>query len=152
MQTAEGSTGRTIVVRLLPGTDVLEGIEEACRKYEIKDAVIACSIGCLKKATFIYAVPREGTKVGIAFNDPTVVDGPIEYLGGQGIVYKLESGEYIIHLHGAISDKDMRVYGAHFVPGNIVLTTLDLVINELIGVPMTRRFDEEIGFYQLSLV
>jgi len=152
MQTVAGSIGRTVVARLLPGTDVLEGIEEACRKYEINNAVIACSIGCLKKGTFIYAIPREGTTVGIAFNDPTVVDGPIEFLGGQGIVYKDDEGKYVIHLHASMSDRYQKVHGAHLVAGNIVLTTLDLVINELSGVTMKRKFDEEIGFYQVSLV
>ena len=32
MQMAEGRLGRILAIRLLPGTDLLHGLEEACRR------------------------------------------------------------------------------------------------------------------------
>lgn len=150
IQSVEGSIGRTIVVRLLPGTDMLEGIEEVCKRHNVKYAVVACAVGCFKQATFVYPIPQEGAQIGIVYSAPVVVEGPIEFLGGQGIICQSDDGKYLIHFHGSASDKNMRVWGGHFTTGNVVLATLDLVINEISGVNMVRRFDKETGFVQFS--
>ncbi len=150
IQSVEGSTGRTIVARFLPGTDMLEGIEEVCRHHDVKYAVVACAIGAFKKATFVYPIPQEDAKIGIVYSDPVVLDGPIEFLGGQGIICQSDDGKYLIHFHGSASDKDMHIWGGHFTAGNVVLATLDVIINEVSGVNMLRRFDEETGFVQFS--
>jgi predicted DNA-binding protein with PD1-like motif len=150
IQSVEGRIGRTIAARLLPGTDVLPGIEETCRRHGIKQGVVACAVGAFKKAAFVYPVPKEGTPIGIVYSEPVVLEGPIEFLGGQGIICQSDDGKYLIHFHGSMSDKDMHIWGAHITNGNIVLATLDLVINEITGVNMLRRFDEETGFVQFS--
>jgi len=150
IQSVEGSLGRTLVARLLPGTDMLEGIEETCRIHDVKYAVVSCAVGAFKKATFVYPIPKEGAQIGIIYSDPVVVEGPIEFLGGQGVICQSEEGKYLIHFHGSCSDKDMRVWGGHFTIGNVVLATLDLIIQEISGVNMIRRFDEETGFIQFS--
>lgn len=150
VQSVEGSSGRTLVARLLPGTDMLEGIEEVCRRHHVKYAAVACAVGCFKQATFVYPIPQAGAQIGIVYSDPVVLEGPIEFLGGQGIICQSDDGKYLIHFHGSASDKDMRIWGGHLVTGNVVLATLDLVINEICGVNMVRRFDEETGFVQFS--
>ncbi|WP_319402490.1 PPC domain-containing DNA-binding protein [uncultured Anaeromusa sp.] len=150
IQSVEGIAARTVVARLLPGTDVLPGIEECCRKHGIKQGVVSCSVGAFKQATFVIPVPQEGAKIGIVYGEPVVLTGPIEFLGGQGIICQSEEDKYLIHFHGSACDKDLRVWGGHFTNGNIVLATLDLVIQEIGGVNMMRRFDEETGFVQFS--
>ncbi len=150
IQSVEGNVVRTVVARLLPGTDVLPGIEECCRKHGIKQGVVSCSVGAFKQATFVIPVPKEDAKIGIIYGEPVVLPGPIEFLGGQGIICQSEEGKYLIHFHGSASDKDLRVWGGHFTNGNIILATLDLVIQEIGGVNMMRRFDEETGFVQFS--
>ena len=150
IQSVEGKVTRTIVARLLPGTDMLEGIEESCRRHGVKQGVVGCAVGAFKKATFVFPIPKEGTPIGIVYGEPVVLDGPIEVLGGQGIICQSEDGKYLIHFHGSMSDKDMHIWGGHIVNGNIVLATLDLVIHEITGVNMLRRFDEETGFVQFS--
>jgi len=147
----EGSVSRTIVGRLLPGTDMLNGIEAVCQRHQVKYGFISCAIGALVEATYIYPIPEEGAKVGIVYSDPVALEGPIEFLGGQGVICQSEQGEYRIHLHGSASDKEMRVWGGHFVPsGNIVLATLDFIIQEVSGMEMLRKFDEETGFEQFK--
>ena len=41
VQDACGKTGKTIAVRLLPKTDLIEGIEEACKKNDVKYAYVS---------------------------------------------------------------------------------------------------------------
>jgi uncharacterized protein len=145
----EGNVSRTIVGRLLPGTDMLNGIMAVCQQHRVKYGFISCAIGAFVEATFMYPIPKEGAKVGIVYSDPVTLKGPIEFLGGQGVIGQSEQGEYRIHLHGSASDKEMRVWGGHFVPGgNIVLATLDFIIQEVSGLEMLRKFDDETGFEQ----
>ncbi len=150
IQSVEGRTGRVIVARFLPGTDMLEGIEEVCRRHHVKYAVIQCAVGAFKQATFVYPIPRKDAKIGIVYSDPVVLEGPIEFLGGQGIVCQSDEGKYLLHFHGSASDKEMRVWGGHFTTGNVILATLDVIISEIDNVKMLRRFDEETGFVQFS--
>lgn len=151
LQSVVGGIGRTIVGRLLPGTDMLEGIQAACRQHNVKHGFINCAIGAFKQATFTYPIPKDGEKIGIAYSDPVILDGPIEFLGGQGVICQSEQEEYLIHMHGSASDKDMQVWGGHFlVGGNIILATLDFVIQEVLGVEMLRKFDEETAFVQFN--
>ncbi len=84
----------------------------------------------------------------MVYSDPVELDGPIEFLNAQGIVAKGENGEYLVHLHAVMSDKDMKVYGGHVVDdGNIVLATIDLVLNEISDINLARKYDKDSGFY-----
>lgn len=149
IQSVEGGTGRTIVGRLYPGTDLLLGIGEACRQHDVEYGLISCAIGCLDKATFIYPIPHPEGKIGIVYCDPVVVEGPVEFLGGQGVICQSDDKQHLIHFHASVSDPEMRVWGGHFIPnGNTVLATIDFVIQEITNVNMMRRYDEKTGFVQ----
>ncbi|QIQ20570.1 PPC domain-containing DNA-binding protein [Zophobihabitans entericus] len=150
IQSVVGSLGRTIIARLLPGTDMLEGIEETCRQHGVKNGVILCAIGSLSQATFTYPISDASAKVGIVYCDPIVVPGPVEFYGGQGIICQSEQDEYLIHFHASASDESAKVFGGHFLVGNTILATLDLIISEVQDVKMLRLFDEETGFVQFS--
>ncbi len=43
---------KTVAARLLPGTDLIEGIEEVCKKNDIKHAYVTC-FGSFKKNVVI---------------------------------------------------------------------------------------------------
>ena len=44
-----GSAGQVIVLRLGPGVDLIEGIELACQKHQIKHGIITACFGSLKQ-------------------------------------------------------------------------------------------------------
>lgn len=139
-----GQLSRVVAGRLLPRTDLVEGIERICEDYGIKYAFVSCAIGSLQKATFMYVVPREEAKIGAGYSSPLEIPGPIEFLGGTGVVCEGEKGERLTHFHGTISDKLDRVYGGHFMKGkNPVLVTMDLVIVEIKGMRLFRKYDKE---------
>ncbi|MEG0264640.1 MAG: DNA-binding protein [Erysipelotrichaceae bacterium] len=142
-----GKAGKTIVARLLPSTDLIEGIEEVCKKNNVKHAYVSC-FGSFSKTGYMYLVPKEDAKVGAGYGDVITVDGPVEFLNGTGVVCQNKE-IYDIHFHATMCDKTGRVFGGHIVKGYTpTLTTVDLMILEIEDVEMLRCFDEETGLTQ----
>ena len=145
-----GHLGKVIMIRVLPGSDIIEGIEVACQRLDIKSAVITCCIGSLQRASLLIAVPLEN-KIGAGYGPPMDFDGPLEFLGGQGSIGQEEDESLFIHMHGMLSDKDGNVHGGHLIKGkNPVLITCEIMINEMKGIRMTRTYDPEIDMKVLT--
>jgi predicted DNA-binding protein with PD1-like motif len=147
IQSLASEAGRRIVGRLLPGTDLINGIEAMCQQHQVAGATIVSAIGSLTQAQLVYAVPDETGKIGIRYHDPVTVGGPLEILACQGMIGRSGSGELSVHLHGLVSDPTMRVIGGHFLAGgNPVLATAEILIQECSDVRMIREQDKETGF------
>lgn len=150
VQYATGSVGKSIAGRLLPGTDLLTGIEEICRQNGVTYANIATCFGSFQSAGYLYLVPKADAKVGAGYGDINRVAGPVEFLTGTGVVCQRD-GNYDIHFHATMCDKEGKVFGGHIVKGqNPVLTTVDVVINEIKDVQMFRKYDEETELIQFD--
>lgn len=87
-QDACGKTGKTVAVRLLPDTDLVEGIEAACEKNGIKYAYVTC-FGSFKETGYMYLVSKPEAKVGAGYGDVLKCGGPIEFLNGTGVVARM---------------------------------------------------------------
>lgn len=147
IQDACGKAGKVVAERILPGTDLIEGIEECCRKNGIRHAAVNC-FGSFSSVGYMYLVPQAQAKVGAGYGDVIKKDGPIEFLSGTGVVCQKE-GQYDTHFHGTMCDKDGKVFGGHMVKGyNPALTTIDVMIMEVDGIQMLRQFDEETALTQ----
>ncbi len=141
---AKGHLSNAVMIRIEPGFDLIEGIENVCQKFEIESGVITCCIGSLQKASYFLPVPLEN-RFGTGYGDPNILDGPLELLSGQGMIGKEENGEYFIHLHGLVSDKDRNVHGGHLIKGeNPVLITCEIMISRIQGVKMIRTYDPKV--------
>ena len=142
-----GSTGKTIACRLLPGTDLIEGIEAACVKNEVKYAYVS-AFGSFNAAGYMYLVPKPEAKVGAGYGAVIKKEGPIEFLNGTGDVCQ-KDGNYDTHFHATMCDQTGTVFGGHIVKGTTpALTTVDLVIVEITDVQMLRAYDEETDLTQ----
>jgi len=143
---ASGRFGRTVPLRLRPGTDVMEGVQHACEQYGIKQGAVLVGIGSLRQLSFQVLAPKPETKLGAGYTDPTIVGGPVEILSLQGVIFQSEEGSTLLHIHGTFADQHGKVYAGHVVPGaNPVLATLDAVIAELEDVRLIRRMEPEAG-------
>lgn len=144
---AEGKVQEVVSARILPGTDLISGIEKICIENGIKSGTFSV-IGSLEKATFVIPIKKEGTKKGVGYSEPRTVSGPLELLSGKGFISKdpeSESGLFI-HIHGIISDVEGRLYGGHFLQGgNPILLTLDVAIFAFDDISLSRDEDPEIG-------
>jgi len=139
-----GKFGKMIPARLLPGTDLMNGLKKVCEDNGVRHGTVLSAIGSLRKLTIQVLAPNEKVKLGAAYTEPQTIPGPIEILGIQGVIFEIEAGEVALHLHGIFCDKDGKTFGGHIVPGeNPILATLDAVIGEVAGVRLTRRHDEE---------
>jgi len=142
-----GMKGRTIFARILPGSELIESIKKICMENNIEIAYISTCIGSLEKVSFVYAVKDEERYYKIKYHEPVVMIRPIEFLGAQGIIARNSNGEYQGHFHAQFSDENMNVYGGHLLDsGNIVLATIELILNEIIDVKIKREYHKASGF------
>lgn len=147
IQTTVSQKGERIIGRILPGTDLMQGIEAVCQQYNVRYGIIVSIIGSLRKAQFIYPLPDKSNIMGIRYSDPVQIEGPIELLSCQGVIGHTVEGDLSIHMHAVISDQNMRVYGGHLLPkGNPVLGTGEILIQECNDAKIVREHDEETGF------
>lgn len=148
---ASGIAGRIIVARVSTGTDIVEGIEEICEKYNIEAAIVSVVIGSLQRAEITYAVPKSDTKMKAGKGEPLCLEGPLDCLSAQGTVGRNEKGERYAHIHAALADKLDHVYGGHLARGkNPVLLTVEVALTEVTGLRLVRRLYEETNTSQLS--
>ena len=138
-------TGRVVLARILCNTDFVTGIIEACRQSGIITGSVQSAIGSLKKAEISWAVPSTKTKRGSERSQPLTLNGPLDFLNGQGIVCLADPGKPAVHFHGVLCDSEGKVHGGHFFPGgNPVHSTMDIVIMEIDGAWMNWEYDPEI--------
>lgn len=145
MESAEGKLGRVIAVRLLPGTDVLLGLEEACKKHNINNGVILSAIGSLNGVRFCSVDKLPGSKAGYGYSEILALEGPIELAGATGIICHDKENKTNLHVHICLCDPKGKAYGGHLAEGTKVLLTTDVVIAEIDGIIMGREFNNELG-------
>ena len=147
IQATAASRGKTVVSRLLPGSDLIQGIKIICEQCQIHQAAITTAIGTLVHSELVYVVPDPESTLGVKYVEPVRIEGPLELLSGQGMIGEDDQGGPSVHLHGVLSGPDMRLVGGHLVAnGNPVLATVEITIQEMVGVEMKRRYDKETGF------
>ncbi len=144
MEMAQGELKRVIAVRLRPGTDVLLGLEEACKRAGINNGVILSAIGSLDGVQFCNPVELPEKKAGYGYGETLHLTGPIELTSASGIICHDDAGVTNLHVHISLSDRHGNAHGGHLVEGTKVLLTVDVVIAEIGGLVMGRKFDEEL--------
>ena len=143
MEMAQGKLGRVVALRLKPGTDVLLGLEEACKRSGINNGVILSAIGSLDSPHFcdVVEVP---TKAGYGYGEVLHLTGPIELTNASGIICHDDEGNTNLHVHMTLTDRHGNAHGGHLVEGTRVVLAVDVIIAEIEGLVMGRKFDEEL--------
>ena len=143
MEMAQGKLGRVIAVRLKPGTDVLLGLQEACERNGINNGVILSAIGSLQDPHFCNPVEMS-TKAGYGYGETLHLTGPIELTNASGIICHDDQGNTNLHVHMTVTDRHGTAHGGHLVEGTKVLLTVDVILAEIEGLVMGRKFDTEL--------
>ncbi len=142
---AIGKSGRCIVARLKPGTDLLTGLKELAEANGIKAAYIPVIIGGVDKAVIEVAKPSKESPVGVVAKKIELT-GPIAICGAQGMICELEDGSIEPHLHISFVDSNGHTHGGHLEAGTApVTTTADVIMQEVLEVKFGRGFDEDVG-------
>ena len=127
---------RTIALRLQPGLDVRQHLEDWAKKESIRAAVILGAVGSLSNVCLRFAGQESHTELA----------GKHEILTLSGMLS--EAG---VHLHASVSDAEGKCTGGHVVYGCEVYTTLEVAIALLPSVQFHRTFDPATGFKELSV-
>lgn len=138
---------RVVAGRIPRGIDLITGIKQICKEYDIKHGYIPMCIGSLSSGRIVYAIPDEKAPIGFVYSNPIILDGPLELLYVQGLIGMEDTGEQSIHLHILVGDKYMRVLGGHVLEGgNPVAATAEIIIHEIDDAEFIRQYDVQTGF------
>lgn len=138
-------TGPAVFVRLSPGTDLITGIEEACRERGIHCGAIVSCIASLRRASFFVVVPMDNA-VGGGYSDPVHLESPVEIVSAQGSIGTEADGALFVHLHAAVADSQGNAHGGHLLRGRCpILITSEIVILPFTDLRLVRTHDPEAG-------
>ena len=141
---SKGHLSKVVIIRVLPGCDIIEAVEDVCNRLDVRTGSISCCIGSLKKASFVVLVPLKN-KIGAGYSEKNIIDGPLEFCSAQGMIGQEEDGKLFVHMHGLLSDKHGNIHGGHLIKGeNPVLITCEMMINQVEGIRMSRTYDPEV--------
>ena len=129
------------VARLTRNQDLKQKITELAGERNIRAGVVLSAVGSLHEVVLRMA----GAKAD--------KEDVREYHGGAFEIVSLigtiaTKGE--LHLHMAVSDEEGRVIGGHLKNGNLVDTTVELVILEDTDQQFVRLLDVSTGFKELA--
>lgn len=145
VQSIEVSAGKTVAGRLLPGTDLIPGLLEACRIHGVVSGTFMTVMGSLRQARFVYVLPKSDSPVGIGYGEPVQLDLPVEVLAAQGTIGVWEDGTPSIHMHALLIDTTGALHGGHMLDeGNPTLATIEFSMRQLPNTEVVRRVDDEI--------
>ncbi len=123
-------------LRLTKGMDLRKSIEDYQKLHHIHSGCIITCVGCVYEVGIRLA---DGvTKINLKDNYEIVsLTGTLSQDG--------------VHLHIALSSKDMQTIGGHLTYGCLVNTTAEIVLMEIDEYEFTRSFDESTGYDELVI-
>lgn len=131
---AEARCTRYVTLRLFPGVDIRKTLVQWALDNAIGAAFVASAVGSLKAAALRFADQSE-TFTATAKYEIVSLSGMISTSG--------------VHLHMSIADAKGQTIGGHVQVGNLVYTTLELVLGVQDRLQCERRDDPRTGFRKL---
>lgn len=123
-------------LRLLPGQDLRDALEDTVRQLGATAAFVVQGIGSLSVAQLRFA----------GIDQPSELRADLEILTLAGSVSPDGA-----HLHMSVSDAEGRVFGGHVARGCIVRTTVEILLALLPEHAFSRETDPQTGFMELFI-
>jgi predicted DNA-binding protein with PD1-like motif len=136
MGSREFARGRRVVARLTHGGDLLGEIAAVADAHGMQAAELR-GIGALQSARLAF-YDQAAHEYG-----EFAVDAPVEIVSLLGNV-SLRDGATAVHAHATLAGHDGPAVGGHVAPGCVVFAC-ELMLQELVGEPLVREFDEVTG-------
>ena len=127
---------KTHVFRLKPGDDLKRQIECFVKDKGILAGWIGCGVGSLTRYNIRFANHAEGSQD----------EGHFEIVSLMGTVAVNGS-----HVHISISDDKGQTIGGHLLKGNVVYTTVEIVVVEVDDYIFTRVNDGSTQWKELQI-
>jgi len=137
-------TGINHILVLSKGEEVVQTISDYCVREKIHAAWIQGGVGAVKHAQIGYYDEKVKEYVF------KLMPGPFEVASMQGNVTVVD-GSPFLHVHTVLSKMDDTIgcIGAH-LKAAVVAVTLEVFITT-IDVPVSRKYDEDIGLNLLDV-
>ena len=129
-------TMHNYIIRLQPGDDLKETIQQYVVEKNLTAAWIATCVGSLVSYNIRFANQSEGS----------TDTGHFEIISLSGTLSANGS-----HLHISVSDSTGKVIGGHLLPGCKIYTTAEIVIQSSDQFHFTRETDSVTGFKELKI-
>jgi uncharacterized protein len=129
--------GKAAMVRLLPGTDLLAGLNAAAAELGFQAATVQV-LGAVRTLSVAYFDQETRTY------EPHHYRGGLEISGGLGNV-SIKDGEPFVHIHlSGWAKEEGRAIAGHLTEGSEVFM-IEAYYRVFEGTPPVREFDEEVG-------
>ena len=126
----------TYVLRLKPGDDLKEGIQQFVNANNIRAGWIVTCVGSLTQYHLRFANQEQGME-GTGYFEIVSLTGTLSINGS--------------HLHASISDGYGHTIGGHLLSGCKVYTTAEIVLTATDDYIFTREYDETTGWKELKI-
>jgi len=125
---------RVHTIRMLPGEDVMPQLKKFIADNQIEAGFILSAVGSLTHYNIRFANQPEGSQA----------EGHFEVVSLTGLLSTAGN-----HVHLSVSDSTGRTIGGHLLDGNLVYTTLEVVIGEDPDHSYQRETDPTFGYKEL---
>ena len=126
--------GRTFILKLVQGEDLLESVERLVAEEGIENAVVVSGIATFDRSR-LHMISTTGYPAEVYIDERC--DVPLEVVSVEGFLCDGEP-----HLHCTISDS-RGAYAGHLLKGCRILYLGELVIQELLGLNLHRHLTEK---------
>ena len=127
------SAGRVVTMHLKKGELLVESIRDEAEKLGIKNAVLLCAIGSLRKIAMHVIMTTDD----LAENQYVMIEEPIELGAMQGLILDGEP-----HFHFSCSAPGNKEFIGHVENGCEVQYLVEAAFMEITGVQIERKLDQ----------
>lgn len=135
MKAQSRQRGRSFLLRLPYGEDLLLTLKRFCDENEITQGTLIV-IGAVQQATVGYYDQEAREYRANSFNQP------MEVVSCSGNISLLE-GEPFVHAHIVLADSEGKPVAAGHLMEDTIIFAGEAFVQELIGEPLVRKFDEQ---------
>lgn len=145
MKYQSGNIGRTFLVKMEHGDDLLEGIRTIAGKEQINSAVVFM-LGALQEASLVTgpqkpAIPALGIETHLREASEIIATGTL---------VADENGQPSLHIHGSLG-REMNTVTGCLRSDAVVYLVVEVIIMELLGIQATRLEDPLLKVKTLNL-
>ncbi len=132
--------GDVVFVKLERDDSVVESLTRVCDHFSVKNGLIVWGIGMFRTAEIGFFNGKEYVH--------RVLDSPGEVVSFHG---SIADGEPRFHIHTALAQSDNITRGGHLFNA-VVSPLLEIQIQKLRGIELTRKFNEKSGLKELEIL
>jgi predicted DNA-binding protein with PD1-like motif len=135
-------------VRLAGDQDLLYGLVSALADRGVRHAAVQVLAADIARMAYLTgAEDPSGARVA-TYGPPTRLDGPVTFIGANGILGPGPDGDGLLHCHAVVVDAQGRLHGGHLPPGEVLLGTAGAVAlaTPLRGAAFAVVYDSETNY------